>query len=146
GPVNVLERWGTAIPPERIHVLTVPPSSSDPDALWNRFASIIGVDPYDYDRDVNRSNASLGVVEAEFVRRLNAAVAKGMDWPTYSALIKRHLAEHRLTHRPDAQRLTTPPSEYGWIARRADQIIAQLKEREYNVVGDLDELRVGPPP
>jgi hypothetical protein len=115
-------------------VLTVPPSAVDPDALWDRFASIIGVDPYQYDREVKRSNASLGVLEVEFVRRLNAAIPDTIDWPTYSTLIKRQLAEHRLTHRPDADRLTTPPEEYG------------LKQRGYDVVGDLDDLRIGPPP
>lgn len=146
GPVNVLDRWASVIPPERIHVLTVPVSASDPDALWNRFAGIIGVDPYRYDREVKRSNASLGVLEVEFVRRLNAAMPDSIDWPTYSNLVKRQLAEHRLTRRPDADRLTTPPDEYDWIARRADQIITALKQRGYNVVGDLDELRIGPPP
>jgi hypothetical protein len=146
GPVNVLDRWASVISPERIHVLTVPPSAIDPDGLWNRFASLIGVDPSRYDSTVRRNNASLGVLEVEFVRRLNAAIPDSIDWPTYASLVKRQIAELRLTTRPNAERLTTPPAEYGWIARRADQIIATLKQRGYDVVGDLDELRVGPPP
>jgi hypothetical protein len=146
GAINVLERWGSVIPPERIHVMTVPPSASDPEALWNRFARIFGLDPYRYDREVGRSNASLGVLEAEFVRRLNQAIPDTVDWPTYFALVKRQLAELRLTQRPDAVRITTPPSEYEWLARRADQTISGLKRRGYDIVGDLDELRIGPPP
>ncbi len=146
GPINVLERWGSAIPPERIHVMTVPQSGADPDALWNRFAQILGVDPYKYDRDVDRSNASLGVVEAEFVRRLNAVVPDTMDWPTYSALVKYQLAESRLAVHDTAVRITMPPSEYEWLAQRSDQIIRALKQRGYDVVGDLDELRVDAPP
>jgi hypothetical protein len=146
GATNVLDRWGSAVPPERIHVMTVPPSAADPDALWNRFAGIFGLDPYRYDRTVNRSNASLGVVEAEFVRRLNQAIPDNVDWPTYHELVKRQLAELRLSHRPDAIRITTPPREYDWLASRADQTISALKRRGYDVVGDLDELRIGPPP
>ena len=146
GPVNVLERWGSVIPPERIHVMTVPQSGSDPDALWNRFALTLGLDPYKYDREVNRSNASLGVVEAEFLRRLNGVVPDTMDWPTYATLVKHQFAESRLADHDEAVRITMPPSEYEWIAQRADQIIRVLKARGYDVVGDLDELRVDAPP
>jgi hypothetical protein len=146
GPVNVLDRWGAVIPPERIHVMTVPSSASDPDALWNRFARIFELDPYNYDREVNRSNASLGVLEAEFVRRLNLVIPDSIDWPTYSNLVKRQLAEARLARRTDVDRITTPPSEYEWMEQRSDQMIRVLKRRSYDVVGDLDELRVGPPP
>jgi len=146
GPVNVLDRWGAVIPPERIHVMTVPQSSSDPDALWNRFARIFGLDPYKYDREITRSNASLGVLEAEFVRRLNLIIPDSIDWPTYSNLVKRQLAEARLARRTDVDRITTPPSDYEWMEQRSDQCIRILKRRGYDVVGDLDELRVGPPP
>jgi hypothetical protein len=146
GPVNVLDRWGAVIPPERIHVMTVPQSSSDPDALWDRFARILGLDPSKYDRQISRNNASLGVLEAELVRRLNLVIPDTIDWPTYSTLVKRQLAEARLARRTDVDRITTPPSEYEWIEQRADQVIRILKRRGYDVVGDLDELRVGPPP
>jgi hypothetical protein len=146
GPTNVLDRWGSAIPPERIHVMTVPPSASDPDALWHRFARILCLHPDMYDRDVGRDNVSLGVVEAEFLRRLNAVVPKSLDWPTYEALVKNYLAELRLARNEAAVRLTTPASEYEWIADRADQVVRVLQERGYDIVGDLDELRVGPPP
>jgi hypothetical protein len=146
GATKVLDRWGSVIPPERIHVMTVPPSATEPDALWNRFAGIFGLDPYRYDRRVSRSNASLGVVEAEFVRRLNLVIPDTIDWPTYDALVKRQLAELRLSRRADAVRLTTPPAEYEWLAQRADQTIRALKRRGYDIVGDLDELRIGPPP
>ncbi len=146
GPVNVLDRWGAVIPPERIHVMTVPQSSTDPDALWDRFARILGLDPYKYDRQISRNNASLGVLEAELVRRLNLVIPDTMDWPTYSTLVKRQLAEARLARHTNVDRITTPPSEYEWMEERADQAIRILKRRGYDVVGDLDELRVGPPP
>ncbi len=146
GPAHVLDRWESAIPPERIHVMTVPQSASDPDALWSRFARILGLDPDKYDRDVRRDNISLGVVEAEFLRRLNAVVPKSLEWPKYEALVKHYLAELRLARNEAAVRITTPASEYEWIADRSDQVIRVVQERGYHIVGDLDELRVGPPP
>jgi hypothetical protein len=73
-------------------------------------------------------------------------VPTSLDWPTYEALVKHYLAELRLARNEAAVRITTPASEYDWIADRADEGIRVLHERGYHIVGDLDELRVGPPP
>ena len=42
---DVLARWGAGLPPERVHVVTNPPSGSAPHVLWDRFLSVFGVDP-----------------------------------------------------------------------------------------------------
>jgi hypothetical protein len=69
----VLERWSVIAPPERIHVVTVPPSGTPPEVLLERFCSVIGVDPAALDREVPRANESLGQVQAELLRRVNVA-------------------------------------------------------------------------
>ena len=43
---DVLARWGRALPPERVHVLTLPePRRARADELWRRFAGLLGIDP-----------------------------------------------------------------------------------------------------
>ena len=63
----MLERWSVIAPPERIHVVTVPPSGTPPEVLLERFCSVIGVDPAALDREVPRANESLGQVQAELL-------------------------------------------------------------------------------
>ncbi|MFC6344779.1 hypothetical protein ACFP8W_22555, partial [Nocardioides hankookensis] len=48
---GVLERWSRHVPPERIHVVPVPPAGSDPDLLLDRYCSVLGVDPSRLDRE-----------------------------------------------------------------------------------------------
>ena len=40
----ILATWGLYLPPERIHLVTVP-SGADRTLLWERFAGVVGVDP-----------------------------------------------------------------------------------------------------
>jgi hypothetical protein len=41
--LRVLDVWGTAVPPDRIHVVTVPPAGSPPTLLLERFALATGI-------------------------------------------------------------------------------------------------------
>src|SRR5690606_32352737 len=44
--LDVIENWGGDLPPDRIHIVTVPHAASDPSELWRRFGDLIGiVDP-----------------------------------------------------------------------------------------------------
>lgn len=69
---DVASRWGAGIPADRVHIVTVPPDSSDPTLLWRRYASVLGIDPATCDVDVPKRNVSLGCVEAEVLRRLHS--------------------------------------------------------------------------
>ena len=45
---DVLDRWGDAVPRERVHLITVPPPGSSPTLLWERFAGVFGIDPTEF--------------------------------------------------------------------------------------------------
>ena len=45
---DVLDRWGEAVPRERVHLVTVPPPGSSPTLLWERFAGVFGIDPTEF--------------------------------------------------------------------------------------------------
>jgi len=57
---DILERWGHDLPPERVHLVTVPPSGTAPDVLWKRFSRALGLEGLDLDLDATRANPSLG--------------------------------------------------------------------------------------
>jgi hypothetical protein len=137
--LGVLQRWGTAVPPEKVHVVTVPQPGAAAGLLWERFAWVLGVDPRSVDTDVPTSNVSLGVVEAELLRRLNAGMKDRMDWPTYEAQVKRRLSE-RLAARSSSPRLAVPAERRTWVKEQAQRIVDGLHAGGYDVVGDLDEL------
>jgi hypothetical protein len=69
--VRMLDVWGTAVGPDRLHIITVPPKGSEPRLLWERFARVIGVDPAVAVRDPGRRNASLGLPSTELLRRVS---------------------------------------------------------------------------
>ncbi|HET6877162.1 MAG TPA: hypothetical protein VFH38_06505 [Jatrophihabitans sp.] len=144
--LDVLRRWSQGIPPERVHVVTVPRRGSSPTLLWERFASVIGIDPGSVDLSVARPNASLGLAETELLRRLNLALRRGdpvPDW-FYAEHVKDRLAHDVLSRREASARPRLAPSQARWAMQCAEQMVAGLAESGYHVVGDLDELRSNP--
>jgi hypothetical protein len=138
--LDVLDRWSAAVPPERVHIVTVPQRGADPGLLWERFASVIGVEPSLVETDVPTSNVSLGVAEAELLRRLNPGLRRRMDWPSHQHLVKGLLTE-RLAARRGSVRLSVPQQRRAWVRDRAEQMVEGLAKGGYDVVGSLDELR-----
>ena len=59
---EILDRWGESLPPERVHLVTVPRPAQQ-GLLWQRFASVLGLDAAALAPDTTRSNPSLGVPE-----------------------------------------------------------------------------------
>lgn len=138
-PVTVLDRWGRDIPPERVHLVTVPPRGADSQVLWQRFAQVIGVDPDRYPPAGSPANTSLGVAETEVVRRLNA-VLQDAPWPFYAQHIKHGIARGVLAGRSDSARLVMPDWMLPWAERRSKEIIDSVANAGYDVVGDFADL------
>jgi hypothetical protein len=138
----VLATWSEAVPPERIHVITVPPPGGPSDALWTRFCTVTGLDPAGYDTTAKRSNASMGVEETELVRRMNRRLTK-MDGNSYDVLVRLFLADKVLGG--GTTRLTLPPDRMAWARSRSQTLIDQLSEAGYQVEGDLSDLMPRPP-
>ena len=73
---TVLGTWGAALPPERVHVVTVPHDGRRRrgDVLWLRFCQAFGIDPAWAPLDSERANRSLGIAETQVLRRLNRGI------------------------------------------------------------------------
>jgi hypothetical protein len=134
-----LGMWSRNIPPDHVHVITVPPHGP-PDLLWARFASVLGIDPGCIDLTAARVNPSLGLPEAEFLRRFNMALPEDVPYWFYTRDIKRILALDLLPSRPCQLRLTLPPDRRDWAREQSKVLAAGLRDAKYDIVGDLDEL------
>jgi hypothetical protein len=137
----ILELWSRHVPPDRVHVITAAPRNSDAGLLWRRFAGLLEVDPAVVDLSRARANASLGLPEIEFLRRMNEALSAEIpDW-YYMWRVKEGVAHEALAARPAGERLILPPDRLDWAREYADGLIAGLKGSSYDLVGDLEELR-----
>ncbi len=136
----VLSRWGSGLPAERLHVVTVPPPEKPRDLLLDRFATLLGLDPTSLDRSASSPNESLGVEEVETLRRVNLHAPEEENAPKRQLMIKQVLADSILAGRQDARKFASPPEEHPWVVERGTAMVAALRERRYDVVGDLDEL------
>lgn len=140
----ILDIWSRYVPAGRVHVITVPPRGSSSGLLWQRFASLLGVDPARADLSLARANASLGVAEIEFLRRLNLALPREVpDW-FYMWRVKEAIA-HRQGAAPAGERLVLPAGRDAWAKEHAEALIAALGGSGYDLAGDPGELRPRPP-
>jgi len=142
---DVLDRWGSTLPPDRVHVVTVPAPGAPRDLLWKRFAQVLGLDAVALAPETNRVNTSLGVPETVLVRRINEQVNEGLlRNEDYRLLVRERLAHRTLSARRDSPRLALPPDVRAWAVELSERWIEELAARGYDVVGDLAELRPDP--
>jgi hypothetical protein len=145
GLPDVLSRWSRGLPPERVHLVTVPPAGSPKDLLWQRFSRVLGLDPAEFTLDGVRTNPSLGVAEVAVVRHLNEQVAEVLPNHHYRAIVREALVHRNLSGDRRSARLSVPPDVWEWAAALSRQWVAELTPRGYDVVGDLDDLLPAPP-
>ncbi len=136
----LVRRWSPAVGAERVTIVTVPPPGADRDELWRRFARATDLPDLPYAPGEATANSSLGVAEAEVLRRLNPLLADVLDWPEYDALVKRRLAEMILGPLDSHGRLTLPEPWQAPAQEIAASHIAYLRSSGVRVVGDLDDL------
>ena len=137
---DILDRWGADLPPERVHVITVPPGGDDPALLWQRFSTAFGLDDLDLDLGETRANPSLGVAETALLRRINRRHLDLVPPAHYRDLVRELLVHQTLSQRTDSARLALPPDQRAWAQEVSRGWVAELRERGYDVVGDLEDL------
>jgi hypothetical protein len=137
----VLERWGDVVPPERVHVVTMPSSGAPRDELWHRFCSILGIDPATVGDPGGFPNASMGVAEAETLRRINEHLdgfGRAFDKGVW---IRTFLADERLVPR-GGERFWPAEDQREDCRRRGRAAVELIRDRGYDDVGELDSLLV----
>jgi hypothetical protein len=139
---TVLSTWGANLPPERIHVVTVPPSGvGRPDELWLRFCAAFGIDPTWAPLDSERANRSLGIAETELIRQLNRRLDRATRREaSFDKLIRDLLAQRELANR-DSAPVRLSPKRFDWAEEQGELWIDWLEGSGVHVVGDVDDLR-----
>lgn len=138
---GLLDRWGSHVPPERIHIVTVPKRGTPAGVLLQRFCTVLGVDPARLDTETNSANTSLGLVQAELLRRTNVALGDRLPHARagYRRQGKGFLAGEVL--RPQGgEPLRLPQHMADWCTEASRSIVERLANGDYDVVGDLDDL------
>ncbi len=137
---DVLRRWGAAVPPERVHVLTLPKPTEPRETLWLRFAALLGIDAAGCDLGGSEANESLGVVEVELLRRVNADL-EGFRRPVDRGVwIRGYLAQGKLVPR-GGEKFWPSPARVEELRARGDRAVDEIAARGYDVIGDLEDLR-----
>jgi hypothetical protein len=135
----VLDAWSQHIPPDHVHVIPMP-REGPAEELWMRFASVLGIESCGIDLTRARANSSLGLPEAELLRRMNEALPDEVPEWFYTRHIKRILAHDILAARPRRTRLALPADRQAWARKQSEGLVAGLRDAKCIVVGDLGEL------
>lgn len=136
--LRVIDSWASAVPAERIRLVTVPPRGTPGTALLTRFAAAAHLPAgWPGDQQVVR-NVSLGAAELEVVRRLNEAVGDRFNATQHRFVIEAGIRARLAgtTARP----LELPAEHLGWAQSYGEQLVAELGRRGLTVHGDLADL------
>lgn len=139
---EVLGNWGASLPPERVHVVTVPHDRGRAgNELWLRFCTAFGIEPDWAPLDSERDNRGLGIAETQLIRRLN----RRLDMPiwrdaTYDGLIRQLLAQQVLATR-DSIPVRLPPHRFDYAEAEGERWIQWIQQSGVDVVGDIEDLR-----
>jgi hypothetical protein len=141
----VLARWGEALPPGQVHVVTLPATRDAAEGLEARYFGVLGVEHTRLQAEQTRSNTSLGTVQAELLRRVNLALGDRLPKPRlgYARVAKWFLTERFLVPQGGLAPLL-PQSAERWTRQLAEEWVAGIREAGYGVAGDLADLLPDP--
>ncbi|WP_028659708.1 hypothetical protein [Nocardioides insulae] len=138
---SVLRAWSGGLPPERVHVLVVPGQDAPRTSLLDSFAAILGFDTRGVDTQRAKENTSLGLIEAELIRRV-APRLDGFRAPLDRGVwIRGYLAHDQLVPRA-GERFLPPPERIEELRRRSVEAVGYVRDSGFTVHGDLDRLLV----
>jgi hypothetical protein len=142
--VPTLRKWAAHVPFDRMHVVTVPPSGSPRDLLWQRWADLLGYDPTGTEVGGARENTSLGWPEAEFLRAVNTKLRGQVPHWMYETYIKPTFAESMLSTRPRTSRPALSDEAATWVDGYTLRRGRSLRTLGVDLRGDLADLERRP--
>jgi hypothetical protein len=136
---DLLDRWGRLLAPDHVHVVTCPPPGAPRELLWQRFCSVVGIDPGLAHLPAVGANTSLGVNAVDVLRRVNRRIRQGDAPPHLRRTVKQVLVNEALRSDGSA-RVSTPEELLPRLQEITDGWRARIERAGYDVVGDLDDL------
>jgi hypothetical protein len=123
-----------------VHVLTLPKPDEPRETLWLRYSELLGIDGARCDTSVDAQNESLGVVEVELLRRINADLTGFRSAPDRGHWIRGYLAQGKLVPRR-GEKFWPSPGRVEELCARGARIADEVAAAGYDVIGDVDDLR-----
>lgn len=141
---DLLDRWAAHLPAERVHLVTVPQPGAPRDLLWQRFCSVVGVDPDITEPPGRGSNVSLGATAIDVLRRVNRRLQQLDDKPAGLRRTVKQVLVNGALRADTSPRVVAPAALIPRLDEITDEWIERIEKAGYDVVGDLDELRPQP--
>jgi hypothetical protein len=139
-PSGVAERWGSTLPPDHVHIVTAPRSDAGPAELWRRFADACDLGSLQVDTTVPRANESVGLVQAELLRRVNGRLRREFRGSRQRSVWIRDLLAQEILAPLGDERIGVPEA----TAVEATEVWKRTTERigaaGYAVHGELADL------
>jgi hypothetical protein len=144
-PSGVAERWGATLAPDHVHVVTAPRPDVGPGELWARFAQACDLGSgFRADLDQSRANESVGLVQAELLRRVNLRLRHEISGSRERSVWIRDLLAQDVLAPLGHERIGVPASR----AAEAAEVFARARDRidkaGFVVHGDLADLAPAP--
>jgi len=142
---RILSRWLSFVPPQHVHMVTVPQRGAPRDLLWDRFATVIGIEPGSL--DVNQpvaGNVSLSAEQARFLRRVNAV--QEVPRPLYLAVVKRYLSQKAPVRMQGGGPHGLTAEQRSLAAAWSHELVEFVQESGLDVQGDLSDIYPAPVP
>jgi hypothetical protein len=137
---RMLQSWGDQVPPEQLHVITVPPPGAPDRLLWERFASVVGADAAPVDLTGATRRESYGYISADLMRRVNEHL-QDLPKPVYHRS-KRWLLDEVLDKRTGEPKVPVSTALIELATEWNARTVAAVKESRAHVVGDLADVDV----
>jgi hypothetical protein len=141
--LKVIDAWAGDLPPERVHIVTVPHSAADPGLLWRRFGELLGIaDPGRLTPGGEvRKNPRLGVADIELLRRVNRSLDRRLVADEFGAVAKNLYAQTILPSVSRSDAPVLPGNMFDRADEMAQEWVDGIKSAGYDVRGELDDLR-----
>jgi hypothetical protein len=136
----ILDRWAGWVPPDHVHLVTVPPRGAPRGLLWERWCSVLGLAPDRFDLDVAFGNESLGLQQAALLRRVKPALSESLRSNTELYRWVRQYFGHEVLVPQGGERFGLRAHHADQLTDRARQMVSVAAAAGYDVVGELDEL------
>jgi hypothetical protein len=141
--MSTLEAWAEVLPAERIHVVTVPPTSAPRTLLFERFCEAVGADPGRLETlEAARANPSMDLVTTELIRRVNGQATVKLSGQAQQSEIKSFLAQELAARKRGRPELTAAVLDAAKVETQA--LIHCIETGGFHVVGDLNDLASSP--
>lgn len=141
---EVLTRWQSRVPADRVHVVT---SGGSTEQTWARLTRTLGIDAQRFRLGAEPVGRLDALAATEVLRLLNAAGpadgAPALDAPAPNSLDPNALARVHALARSVTGPVPRVPAELGEAVRaEADRMLATVDDRGWQLVGSADDLRV----